>query len=168
MKVYTSAWGSRSVYLLLLISTLTHLTSGQQSGVLTVGFGALLCTSPFIPTKFVEKRIWLLTLNALTLGYLLFGMAQLVIIKVSPMQLASSFLLVLMANKLLGPRRARDRMQLVLLSLLQMVIASALTSGLKLGFFLVIYTMKFMMWSITRLFRAHLQTEDCHPASSRF
>ena len=140
MKVYTSAWGSRSVYLLLLISTLTHLTSGQQSGVLMVGFGALLCTSPFIPTKFVEKRIWLLTLNALTLGYLLFGMAQLVIIKVSPMQLASSFLLVLMANKLLGPRRARDRMQLVLLSLLQMVIASALTSGLKLGFFLVIYT----------------------------
>lgn len=140
MRTFTALSKRFSVYALLLISTLAHLTSGHHGIPLNIGFICLLFSSPFLPTRLVERRAWLLSLNALTLGYLLFGLAQLVIIGVSPMDLASSFLLVLMTNKLLGPRRTRDRMQLILLSLLQMVIASALSSGLTLGFFLILYT----------------------------
>ena len=131
---------SLSVYVLLLISTLAHLTSGQQNPLLSAGFIAILCGAPFLPRRLCDARGWLLTLNGLTLAYLLFGIGQLIVIGVSPMQLASSFLLVLMTNKLLGPKKTRDRMQLILLSLLQMVIASALSSGLTLGIFLILYT----------------------------
>ena len=94
---------------------------------------------PIYLHRLLQQRSWLLTINAVTLGYLLFGIGQLVIIKVAPLSLASSFLLVLLTNKLLGPKMARDRQQLILLSLLQMVITTALSTNLAVGILLVLY-----------------------------
>ncbi|MGB0647939.1 MAG: hypothetical protein ACPGQS_12225, partial [Bradymonadia bacterium] len=130
-----------SMPMLLATSGLAHLTAADHPQFVTYGFFALLFASPFIPHRLLQQRSWLLTINAVTLGYLLFGLGQLVIIKVAPLSLASSFLLVLLTNKLLGPKMARDRQQLILLSLLQMVITTALSTNLTVGVLLMLYAL---------------------------
>ena len=84
----TSRWSQVSVRLLLTISGLAHLTAADHPAVVIYGFFVLLFLSPFIGQKVLLKKAWLLTVNALTLGYLLFGLGQLLIIKVAPLNLA--------------------------------------------------------------------------------
>ena len=143
-------WSQVSIRLLLTVSGLAHLNAADHPSIVVFGFFTLLYLSPFIAQNVLAKKSWLLTVNALTLGYLLFGLGQLFIIKVAPLSLASSFLMVLLTNKLLGPNTARDQLQLVLLSLLQMVITTALSSDLSVGILLFAYAL-ILPWTLVIL-----------------
>ena len=92
-----------------------------------------------LPGTWLTRKRWLIFLNALTLGYLMFGIGQFVTMNAEPLNLASSFLLVLLANKLLGPRLPKDCLQLLILSLLQMVVSTARTSRFELGIALILF-----------------------------
>ena len=128
-----------SVVSLLALSNCAEVyaSNGQAIDWILRIFG-IGCTF-LLPGVWLTGKRWLIFLNALTLGYLLFGIGQFVTMNAEPLSLASSFLLVLLANKLLGPKLSKDCLQLLILSLLQMVVSTARTSRFELGIALILF-----------------------------
>ncbi len=144
-------------FLLVLTSTLALAASGELGPAATLLFLVAMAGSWFWEPPRVDLRRFERGWNVVTVGALLAAGAH-VFATGSLLQAGTWFVLFLVVNKLYNRRSSRDYMQAYVLSLLEMIAATALDSDLTYGLFFLLYII-FATWTLI-LFHLKREMED--------
>ena len=147
-----------STYLLVATSMLALLKS-EEFGlpIQIVGLIALVLSWFFDPLNRPVHRRWMMAWNGLTVMFLLKLVFDIVSGR-SVLISAIEFVLFLGVNKLFNRHKSSDYQQLYVLSLLQMIAATALSADLSFGVLLMIYVVA-LTWTLI-LFHLRREMEE--------